>query len=381
MNNMRKVTFQYRVYPTKAQETILNAQLEECRWLYNHFLAEKKKEWRKSKKSLSAYDLMNTLPALKKERETLQIVNAQALTNVAIRVDLAFQAFFRRWRNGEKPGYPRFKSFHRYRSITFPQVIHRCYIRDGMLRVSKVGDVKIILHRPLEGNPKTVTLKKSTTGKWYVTFVCELNDPKPLKKSKNQIGIDIGLCSFAALSNGEKIANPRFFKRDEKELARVQRLFSKEAKGTTERIKRRKPVARVHERIEFRRKDFAHQQSRRIVNAYGFIAVEDLEVNRMIETRKFSKSISDASWAIFFTLLLYKAANAGRTIVRVNPAYTSQTCSSCGHRQKMPLDKRKYVCLECKLSLNRDVNAAINILTLGLQGSRKIGKAPTQVGE
>jgi putative transposase len=181
------------------------------------------------------------------------------------------------------------------------------------------------------------------------------------------VGIDVGLKTFATLSTGEEVANPRFFRREERALARVQRAHSKLVKGTSERAKHRKVVARVHERIAWRRGDFSHQQSRRLVNVFDLLAVEDLSVNRMTHTHCLAKSIHDAAWSQFTTLLAYKAAWAGRQFVAVNPAYTSQDCSGCGHRQVLSLSDRTYTCPCCGLVLDRDLNASLNILRLGQQ--------------
>jgi len=336
--------------------------------LYNHFLEERKTTYEKTKQSPGLYDQQNTIPNLKKDRPSLKVVYSQVLQNVAVRIDLSFKAFFRRCKAGEKPGYPRFRGKYRYDSMTFPQVPNGFKLSDGFLRISKVGAVKIVLHRPIEGKIKTCTIRRTPTHKWYASVSCEVKQPKPLRENKTQVGIDVGLTTFATLSTGEAVDNPRFFRTDEKELAKVQRKFSKTEKGTPERQKRRKPVARIHERIAFRRKNFAYQTANKTINKFGFIAVEDLEVNHMVHNSCLAKSISDAAWSLFFTLLFFKAANAGRTIVKVNPAYTSQTCSGCGHRQKLDLQERVYRCPCCQLVLNRDLNAARNILTLGLHG-------------
>ncbi len=181
-----------------------------------------------------------------------------------------------------------------------------------------------------------------------------------------QVGIDVGLKSFATLSNGEEIANPRFFRKEEKALAKVNRKHSKLAKGTAERRKHRKVVARVHERITFRRDNFTHQQSRQIVDRFGTICVEDLHVNRLVHNHCLAKSIADASWSEFFSKLSGKAEEAGRQFIKVNPAYTSQDCSGCHHRQKVPLSERTYHCPCCLLSIDRDLNASMNILRVGL---------------
>ncbi|HEX6541939.1 MAG TPA: RNA-guided endonuclease TnpB family protein, partial [Ktedonobacterales bacterium] len=237
-------------------------------------------------------------------------------------------------------------------------------------RLHGVGLVKIILHRSLEGNPKTATITRSSTGKWYVCFSCECATPSPLPATGQQVGIDVGLKMFATLSTGQEIANPRFFRAEEKALAKAQRRLAMEEKGTQERARRRKVVARVHERTRWRRGDFTHQHSRHIVNAFDVIAVEDLSVNRMTHNHCLAKSIHDAAWSQFAALIASKAAWAGRQYVAVNPAYTSQDCSQCGHRQPLSLADlahRTYTCPCCGVVLDRDYNASRNILRLGQQ--------------
>jgi putative transposase len=200
-----------------------------------------------------------------------------------------------------------------------------------------VGRIKLVYHRPLEGTPKTATIRRSSTSKWYVSFSCECAEPSPWPNTGQQVGIDGGLKTFATFSTGAEIANPRFFRQEEQALASAQRCLAKVEKGTPARAARRKVVARVYERSAWRRGDFAHQHSRRIVNAFDLIAVEDLSVNRMVHNHCLAKSIHDAAWSQFADLLAYKAAWAGRTFVAVNPAYTSQDCSQCGHRQVLSL--------------------------------------------
>jgi putative transposase len=199
-----------------------------------------------------------------------------------------------------------------------------------------------------------------------VTFSLEC-DPERLEQVPDQVGIDVGLKTFATLSTGEEIENPRFFRKEEKALAKVQRKHAQLTKGSPERKKHRKAVARVHERIKFRRENFTHQKSRHIVDRFGVICVEDLQVNRMTHTHCLAKSIADVSWSAFFGQLRSKAEEAGRQFIKVNPAYTSQTCSKCKHRQKMPLAERAFNCPCCHVQLDRDLNAALNIRTLGLQ--------------
>lgn len=359
--------FAYRLYPTKVQASAMQRTLDECRWLYNHLLEQRKAAWKERRESIGLYDQQKTIPPLKAERPSLGTVNAQVLQNVAVRLDLAMQAFFRRVKAGERPGFPRFRGAGRYDSFIFPQAPSGCKLTGNMLYLSKIGSVRVVLHRPLEGKPKTCGIRRSPTGKWYATFSCEGADA-PLPPSPQHVGIDVGLATFATTSDGEKVENPRFFRADERALAKVQRRLSKEEKGTPARRKRRKPVARVHERIAFRRHNFVHQTARRIVNQYGFIAVEDLLIARMGQHPTLAKSIHDASWGMFARVLSEKAASAARTYVAVNPAYTSQDCSSCGARQVMPLSERVYCCPSCGIEIDRDLNAALNILAVGLHG-------------
>jgi putative transposase len=360
---MRKM-FQYRIYPTKKQETKLHETLEECRWLYNRLLARRRDTYEQAGKGLTLYQQHATYPMLKQERPRLSTVHSQVLQNVAVRLDLAMKAFFRRVKAGEEPGYPRFKGKGRYDSFTYPQFGFKIDAL-GKLVLSGIGHLKIVLHRPLSGKIKTLTIQKSSTGKWYACFSVECK-PERLPENPTHVGMDVGLKTFATLSDGTEIENPRFFRQEEKALAKVQRKHAKKALGTPGRRKHRKAVARVHERIRFRRDNFTHQHSRKIVNRYGVICVEDLHTNRMVHNHCLSKSIHDASWSGFFDKLLSKAEEAGRTALKVNPAYTSQDCSRCHHRQTMPLSERTYHCPCCLLEIDRDLNAALNICAVGL---------------
>jgi putative transposase len=364
------------LYPSPAQETALAATLQECRWLYNRLLDERNLAWEETDTRVSLYQQNARIPVLRAVHPGLATVHSQVLQNVAARIELAFKAFFRRVKEGEAPGYPRFRGQGRYDSFCYPQGGRKggyWLVGDGQqVHLSKIGEVRIALHRPLPGAVKTCTVRRTATGKWFVCFSCEVEDA-PLPATDAVVGIDVGLASFATLSSGEQIANPRFFRRDEQDLARCQRRLARETKGTPAWRKRKKAVAHVHERIANRRKDFAHQHARTLVNEYGVVAVEDLAINQMVHNHCLAKSIADAAWSQFTTCLTYKAANAGRQVVRVTPAYTSHTCSRCHYRQKLPLDVRVYRCLWCGLERDRDHNAALNILALGLES---VGFAP-----
>ncbi len=360
-------TFKYRLYPTRKQETLLNRQLEECRWLYNHFLEHRKNAWEWYGVGLSHYEQQNTLPCLKKGRPSLDTVYSQSLQNVSVRIDLAFKAFFRRGKHGENPGFPRFKGKGQYSSLTFPQWNSGCDLTGKGLRLSKIGTIPIVLHRPVEGRIKTCTVLKLSTGKWWVTLSCEKVPEKVLPWTALSVGIDVGIKTFASLSDATEIPNPTFFKQSAKRLAQKQRKLERQKKGSKEREKTKKIVAKVHERIAFRRSDFAHKESAKIVRQYGRIFVEDMTVNEMNSHRCLNRSIRDAAWSQFFSFLSYKAESAGREFSKVNPAYTSQTCSSCGHRQKLPLSDRTFLCPCCGMEKDRDHNASLNILRLGLE--------------
>ncbi len=365
--NMKK-TFRYRIFPTHKQITTLEQTLDNCRWLYNHLLEQRKNAWESEKKSISCFDQCNTFKQLKVDHPELTTIHSQILQNVAIRIDLAFKAFFRRIKQNQKPGYPRFHGKLRYDSFTYPQTGFKLF--KNTIRLFKIGNIKIKLCRPIKGKIKTCTIKRTPTDKWFVSFSCETKR-KSLKLSiEPSIGIDMGLKSFATLSNSEQIENPRFFRQEEKNLAKAQRKLSKQEKTSKARTKACKVVAHAHERIKNKRHNFSHQLARKFVNRFNTIVVEDLSINDMLKDnfRCINKSIADAAWRMFLELLTFKAEYAGKHCIQVNPAYTSQICSRCGNRQKLKLSDRMYHCPCCNLSLNRDENAALNILALGLQG-------------
>ncbi len=365
-------TYQFRIYPTKKQETTLNEWLALCCQVYNAALQERRDAFRMAGISLGFAHQCAELPACKDVYPELAQVNAQVLQNVVKRVDLAFQAFFRGCKTGEQIGYPRFKSRYRYHSLTFPQYAapgkQGCFSllkesnHKGKLILSKIGHVKLVMHRPIQGRPKTAIVKRTPTGKWFVSICCEGVEPITLAPSEEQVGIDVGLTSFAYLSDGSHIDNPRFFRQEERALARAQRRREKEAKGSKERRKRTKVVARIHERIRNRRQNFIGQQVNLLVKRFGLIAVEALVVRNLVKNPKLAKSISDVAWSAFFTVLVAKAEEAARQVVKVPPAYTSQSCSWCGRRQEMPLSVRVYECPACGLVMDRDHNASVNIL-------------------
>jgi putative transposase len=240
---------------------------------------------------------------------------------------------------------------------------------------SKIGILRIIQHRPIEGRIKTLTVQRDAVGNWYACFACEV-EAETLPFNDLGIGVDVGLESFATLSNGEKVPNPRFFRQDEKELAKAQRKLSKAEKGTPERAKRRKAVQHVHQRIANRRKDFAHKLSRKCVDRFGMIAFENLHIHNMLQNHCLAKSISDAAWNQLIVYTTYKAENAGRVVALVYSRNTSKQCSRCGTMVEKSLSVRVHVCPVCGLVMDRDENAANNILRLGLESLGLALEAP-----
>jgi putative transposase len=361
-DTLRKA-FVYRLYPTPAQETALNEVLAVCREVYNSMVNWRKHDYEVKGQSPNYYEQKKSLAVWKQSHPELWEIHSQTLQDVVKRVDFAFQAFFRRVKAGEAAGYPRMKGIGQYDSFTFTQGGYA--IGDGSLSLFKVGAVRAVFHRPIDGDVKTLTIRRRG-GNWYACFSCEV-EPVPLPTSEGSIGIDVGLSHFATLSDGSTAENPRFFRKEEKALAKAQRKLSLEKRGSSARRKARKVVSRIHERIRNRRHNFVHQLARRIINQYGTIAVENLNVKGMVRNHCLAKSIADASWSMFRSILTQKAESAARRLVAVEPAYTSQVCSACGFRVRKKLSERVHACPNCGLVLDRDHNAALNIISLGLQ--------------
>ncbi len=255
--------------------------LELCRWTYNETLAVRKNAYEQDCQSVSYYETKKLLPQWKEGKPELKEVHSQVLQEVVKRVDLAYQAFFRRVKEGEDPGYPRFKGKDRYDSFTYTQ--SGFSLKPGKLWLSKIGDIKIKLHRAIVGEIQRLNIRRTPTGKWFVSFLVEIEPDKPLPKTGLSIGVDVGLKSFITLSSGAHVANPRFFVHEEKDLAKAQRKLSKAEKGTPERVKALKVVHRVHERITNKRDDFVQKLSLVLVESYDLIAFEDLNIKGMVK--------------------------------------------------------------------------------------------------
>ena len=353
---------------------MLSHILEICRVLYNSCVLDRKNRYEQTGNGLSRTDQQVVLKNDKNRFEFLNDIHSQVLQAVLFRVERAFQNFFRRVKSGEEPGYPRLRGVGRYDSITYPQAAAFQITEQG-LRLSKIGTIKIKLHRPINGTIKTCTIKREAD-KWYACFAVEC---EPVRKavSGKFIGIDLGIKSFAVLSNGEIIDSPKYFRKSEKVLVRKQRRLSKAKKGSANRKKRRRTVSRLHCKIRNQRSDFLHKESRKIVNTYGFIAAEDLNIKGMVRNHCLAKSISDAGWGQFLGFLEYKAEEAGVQFEKVAPHYTSINCSHCGNPVPKKLKDRIHFCITCGTILDRDHNAAINILnksTVGTYGKLRLGR-------
>src|SRR6266566_694665 len=372
--------YKYRLYPTCKQANTLQWVLDRCRELYNAALQERRDAYRLVGKSMTYYDQANQLPDIKQIREEYQDIHSQVLQDALRRVDKAMKAFFRRVKAGETPGYPRFQGYNRYDSFTYPQVGFSL-THDNRVCFSKIGSIKVKLHRPIQGKVKTCTLKREGEH-WYVVFACEVKE-SPLEASDEAVGIDLGLLHFATLSDGSTIENPRYYRKAKKQLERLQQALSRKKRGSTRRKQAVKQVAKAHRKVANQRRDFLHKASHKLLNSYGLIVFEELQSSNLRKRPKpkqdesgmylpngaaakggLNKSISDAGWKMFQQFCVYKAANAGRTVLFVNPKYTSQICSGCGAVAKKELGERWHSC-SCGCELDRDMNAAINILRLG----------------
>lgn len=356
--------FKFRIYPSKAQTTKLVNTLDLCRELYNSALAERRGAYTLNRISISEFDQSKQLPELKKIRTDLNNVHSQVLQNVLKRVDISFKNFFRRVKIKKgKAGFPRFQNKFRYNSFTFKQ--SGFSISGRHLRLSKIGKIKIKLHRAIVGKIKTLTVSRDSCGKWFACFSVECSKGI-LEPTGKSVGVDVGIKSFAVFSDGTEIGNPKFFEADQKRLAKAQRNLSVTPKRSKERHKKRKIVARIYAGIRNRRNNFAHQISRKIVNSYDQIFFENLNIKGMMKNNLLNKQIGDAAWNQLINFTSYKAENAERIMKLVNPRNTSTDCYKCGHRHKLTLNDRSFSCANCHVHLNRDLNASFNILARGL---------------
>jgi putative transposase len=367
-------TFKYQLVPTPEQKRTLATVLWRCRELYNAGLQERKAAWEQRRVCVTFAMQSAQLPAIKDVRPDYRDINAQVLQDVLHRLDKAFGAFFRRVQAGEQhPGYPRFQGTDRYNSLTYPQVgAHGGAALDGgVLSLSKVGRIPMRLHRPLQGIPKTVTIRQEADG-WYACISCAEVSIEPLPATGHETGIDVGLKVFLITADGEVVENPRHHRKAEQQLAKAQRHVTRRTKGSHRRRMAVALLKRKHQHVQRQRRDFHHKTALALLRQYDVVYLEDVQVRTLVRNHFLAKSISDAGWAAFRTILEAKAACAGRQVLAVPAQYTSQDGSGvlpdgsrCTQRVAKSLSVRTHVCPSCGLVLDRDENAAQIILRAG----------------
>ncbi len=353
--------YKYRIYPFKKQVDKLNKNLFNCCIIYNELLEKKINAYKQQGKNISLFDLNKFTKKFNYQ------IHSQVKQNISKRINNAFNFFFLRLSKKGKKGFPRFKSFRRYNSITYPQNGFK-FISNKRLYVSKIGKIPIILHRIPKGKIKTMTIKKSSRG-WWIIFSCEDISLKRFNTIKERVGIDLGITVFATLSNGEEIENPKFLKKRTKQLKKYQRRLSKKLIKSKNRLKARIKFSNLHEKITNQRNDFLHKITTMLAKRFHTILIEDLHITNMVKNKYLANSILDASWNKFIKMLYYKVENTGGRVQKVNSRNTTKKCSSCGFIKNINLKQRIYTCVNCGLELNRDLNSAININnTVGITG-------------
>lgn len=353
---MATKTYKFRLYPNKIQRETLESWLGLSCELYNAGLQERRDAWKLNKINISYADQNKQLKDIKIVRPELKDVNSQVLQDTLRRLDKSFKAFFRRVKSGEKAGFPRFKSFRRYDSFSIPNTRYK--IENGKFDLSRLGKIKLKQDCEIEGVMKTATVKRQC-GKWFVCIAVEY-EPKKLPTTNNSIGIDVGLKSFAVFSSGEVVDNSRFAERLQNKLRIAQRKVSRRKKGSNRRRKAVLELQKIHQKIFNQRNDFQHKLSTKVISGNDLIAIEKLN-HKGLGKGFLAKQVSDASWASFFDKLRYKAENAGRELIEVNPNGTSQTCI-CSANVPKTLAVRIHICSSCGLKADRDFVSAQVIL-------------------
>ena len=359
--------YKYRLKPSAKVIAIFQSWLALLCELYNAALQERRDAYRINHLSINYKAQSNQLSEIKKDRPEFVRIHSQVIQDSLKRVESAFDGFFRRVKEGRKPGYPRFRSGSRYDSFRYPQ--SGFSLKGRKLHLSKIGKVNVHLSRPIEGEIKTCTIKREPDG-WYVIFAVEEPKKEITPAPKESVGIDVGIESFATLSDDEAapIENPQYFRRAEKDLKKAQRRVSRRVKGGKGRKKAVQLLAKKHLKVKRQRRDFHFKEAGKLVNKYQSIKVEELNIQGMVKNHHLAKSISDAGWGQFIEIVIFKAEEAGRKVIKVNPAYTSQDCSRCGHRNSITLATRIYRCSKCRLVIHRDRNGAKRIEQKGRAG-------------
>lgn len=370
--------FKFRIYPNKEQRTKIDRTLEICRKTYNILREYKIETYNQTKKGLSKFDLNGCVKQLKTERNEMIGVHSQVLQNTSDRLDKAFKNMFFRIKKGEKAGFPRFKQKHKYRSFCYPDSgfniknKNKSKNKNKLLYLSKIGTMPIKQHREFDDikkkrklvSIKALTISKVPSGKYFASFSCLVEIKTDVKELNldNAIGLDMGLKTYISLNNGESISNPRYYRKSQKRLAHLQRRTARKKFLCGNWSKSKIKVARLHERTANQRVDFSHKLTTEIANKYSFIGVESLNLKGMVRNHNISKSILDAGWGMSINQLIYKVSNTGGLLLKIDRFFpSSKTCSKCGHIQDTPLEIRIYNCGGCGFSIDRDLNASINI--------------------
>jgi len=380
--------FRYRAYPNRAQQEAMNGLLETHRRLYNTALAERKGVYEAEQRTVTYGQQSAKLKTERRNNPQLALCNFSSCQRTLKRLERAFQAFFRRAKSGEKSGekagqtrervgYPRFRGYGRFDSVEFTIGDGAKLTKEGKAYFQNVGEVKLKLHRPVEGEIKTATFRRCADG-WYVVFVCDMGEASKVEvvvetsppPAKPAVGIDLGLKSFLVTSDGESVEALKLYRKAQKRLRRLQRSVSRKKRGGSNRRKAVQRLARLHVHVANQRRDFHHKVARSLVDRYGLIAHEDLNVTGMVRSLRLAKSMQDAGWSGFLAIVSQKAACAVVQMVAVSPCQTTQTCSRCGCLPTVSIDLsvRTYTCEHCGYSLDRDLNAAINIRNRGATG-------------
>jgi putative transposase len=353
--------FNYRLYPSSTQRARLESVLETVRRFHNDCLAERKAVYETEGRTVGKTEQLRRVKVHKANNPFAADVHSHVLQVVVADLDKAYDAFFRRVKAGEKPGFPRFKGKHRFRSFGFKEEGNGFKIDGRRLKLSGIGRLAVRWHRPMEGKVKTLRIMRKA-GKWSASFCCAVA-AAPLPPCDKEVGSDAGLSNLLVLSTGEKIANPRWYRRSQARLRVLQRSVARKKRGGSNRRKAIRRLAAHAEHVANQRKDYLGKVVCTLVACFGSIAVEDLSIDRMVHGT-FAMSILDAGWGFFKQRLLAKAENAGRQVVLIDPAYTTQDCCQCGQRQKLSLSDRWYRCI-CGNSRDRDENAALNVEAAG----------------
>ena len=354
-------TFKYRLYPSKKQVALMDETIETCRRWYNLCLGERKNAWETERRNIGKFDQLAKVKDYRKENAYAFRVHSHILQGVVADLDKAFQAFFRRVKIGEAPGYPRFKGKYRFNSFGLKEYGNGFRVDGRRLKVSGIGRIRVRWHRQMEGKIKTLRICKQA-GDWYASFACEIPEKAPLTETNQSIGIDVGIHHLLATSEGEVIENPKWYQASQKKFRILNRTLSRRKKGGANRRKAVIAIQKQAQHIVHQREDYLNKLTYRFTQGYDLIALEDLQIVNMVQNRSLSKSILDTGWGYFKQRLIGKAAEAGRRVIEVNPADTSRTCSSCGRIfDHLDLSDRWVKCV-CGLSMDRDINAAMNIV-------------------